>query len=211
MNIANQRIAGLNQFTIAQKQISLAKLRDAAERLFGARGYLAVSIDDIAREAGVTRRTFYRHFNGKPEIATDLFERQKERARAVWAKICEMDFTDVEAISGWLNQLMDYYAKNAITRTIVELGFAEPAFQDEFKAIVPDLIAVLGVHIPAFSVQDDSIASHYRQAEAGLLIHQIREQCMLQTAGLSEFDPAMLTRLLANQFQRFVLQGDAPR
>ena len=49
------------------------RLLAAAMAQFGARGYLAVSVDDIATAAGVSRVTFYRHFSGKEALAVELF------------------------------------------------------------------------------------------------------------------------------------------
>jgi len=43
-------------------------VRDAARRLFAARGYLATSIDDIAAEAGVARPTVFSAVGPKPVI-----------------------------------------------------------------------------------------------------------------------------------------------
>ena len=39
-------------------------LCDAAEKLFLARGIESVSIDDITKEAGVAKGSFYRYFSG---------------------------------------------------------------------------------------------------------------------------------------------------
>ena len=43
-------------------------IRLHAVKLFNERGYLAVSVDDIAEAAGLTRATLYYHYRGKSEI-----------------------------------------------------------------------------------------------------------------------------------------------
>src|SRR5262249_44798937 len=40
---------------------------DALEGLLGVLGYRKVTVDDVARAAGISRRTFYLHFPGKEE------------------------------------------------------------------------------------------------------------------------------------------------
>lgn len=55
------------------------KTRDAvlqaALRLFSEHGYLGVRVEDIAREAGVSRATFYKHFAEREEILAMLLTR----------------------------------------------------------------------------------------------------------------------------------------
>src|SRR5206468_9966375 len=62
------------------------EIADAGLRLFSARGYLNVSVDDIARAAGVTKGAVYHHFAGKEELlfaAVDLhFQRTFDGAGA---------------------------------------------------------------------------------------------------------------------------------
>ncbi len=48
---------------------------ETALRLFGERGYIGVRVEDIAREAGVSRATFYKHFAERDEILASLFGR----------------------------------------------------------------------------------------------------------------------------------------
>ena len=47
----------------------------AALRLFAERGYVGVRVEDIARESGVSRATFYKHFAERDEILGELFGR----------------------------------------------------------------------------------------------------------------------------------------
>jgi AcrR family transcriptional regulator len=65
------------------------RLRKAALELFEERGYEATTVEDIATRAGLTKRTFFRHFGDKREVLfadgsdfTDLFLRGLERAPA---------------------------------------------------------------------------------------------------------------------------------
>jgi AcrR family transcriptional regulator len=50
------------------KRISREVLEDAATELFLERGYSAVSVDDIAKRAGVSRATFFNYFSAKVDV-----------------------------------------------------------------------------------------------------------------------------------------------
>jgi AcrR family transcriptional regulator len=54
---------------------------DAVERLIGRYGYQKMTLDDIAREAGVGRRTIYLHFPSKEEVALCSIDRVVARVR----------------------------------------------------------------------------------------------------------------------------------
>lgn len=48
---------------------------DTALRLFNEHGYLGVRVEDIAKQAGVSRATFYKHFAEREQVLAELFER----------------------------------------------------------------------------------------------------------------------------------------
>lgn len=55
-----------------QKDAVRHELRTAALTLFKERGFAATSVDDIAREAGVSRSTFFRYFGSKAAVVADV-------------------------------------------------------------------------------------------------------------------------------------------
>lgn len=60
-------------------------LVDAALRLFTKQGYDETTVDDIASEAGVARRTFFRYFAGKEDAVSPDHEASLARIAAVFA------------------------------------------------------------------------------------------------------------------------------
>jgi AcrR family transcriptional regulator len=50
------------------------RVLEAAERVFGDKGYYGASVTEITRAAGVAQGTFYLYFRGKKEIFLDLVD-----------------------------------------------------------------------------------------------------------------------------------------
>lgn len=53
---------------ISQKEIKYNRLMKKAEELFVNLGYKGVSMDEIAKEAGISKMTIYRYFSSKEEL-----------------------------------------------------------------------------------------------------------------------------------------------
>jgi AcrR family transcriptional regulator len=53
---------------------SRRRVLEAAERVFGEKGYFPTSITDITREAGVAQGTFYVHFQSKLHVFIELLD-----------------------------------------------------------------------------------------------------------------------------------------
>lgn len=54
------------------------RIVDAAAKLFHAQGVRTVSVDAIAKKAGVTKRTLYYHFRSKDNLITAYLQRRDE-------------------------------------------------------------------------------------------------------------------------------------
>ncbi len=109
----------------SQKKVRY-RIYDAAEPLFARFGYRKTTIEDICKEAGISKRTFYEHFRDKPglvhnvfmEIATDLFEE--------W--IGGLD--DSLNARGKIESFIDFYADIMAQRPIFQFMFED---QDAMK------------------------------------------------------------------------------
>jgi AcrR family transcriptional regulator len=56
------------RYSTEHKDQTRERIVNSARRLFNRRGFAAVTIDDIMRDAGLTRGGFYRHFNSKGQL-----------------------------------------------------------------------------------------------------------------------------------------------
>lgn len=79
--------------TVARKtkeeaQETRERLLAAAGRVFCAKGVTSTSLDDIAREAGVTRGAIYWHFKNKTDLIEALWTRTKMPLDEAWGTCC---------------------------------------------------------------------------------------------------------------------------
>jgi AcrR family transcriptional regulator len=196
------QFAVLNEFARQQKEESRRRLVEAAERVFDRAGYIAPSVDDIAQEAGVSRQTFYRHYDGKLAIAMEYFERQNDVSLPLWLKIGELDYTDRAVVTDWITELFDFNeARRLSLRTFVEMGIAEPEFLDRIKVLIPAIVDRLGDTIPPLTAtRGTDPAARRRWVNAWLFFYHLREQCSMNATGFMSTDRGHVIDAFADSF-----------
>ena len=111
----------------------------AARELFGERGYAATSVDEIVRQAGVTKGALYHHFADKDALFRAVVEDVKGEVTSVMAQAfleatAEPDALDT-VIRGCL-AFIDVHADPAVRRiTILDArSVLDPATRRELEA-----------------------------------------------------------------------------
>ena len=98
------------------------QLLDAALKVIDERGYGGVSMEAIAREAGVTKPVVYDLFGNRGELLMALLEREEERALAQLAEAMPSELSadpDELVIAGFRSLLGSVIANPATWRLIV--------------------------------------------------------------------------------------------
>jgi len=109
-----------------------AALKDAAKRVFAAKGYLNTKITDITKEAGRAAGSFYNHFASKEELLAALLTDLAETSDRQAAEADHLsDFSDPAAVRWHVRQYWSFYRANAPTMTALRQA-AEVS--DEFAA-----------------------------------------------------------------------------
>jgi len=102
-------------YSAEHKQGTRRRILKSARRLFNRRGFAEVTIDEIMKDAGLTRGGFYRHFDTKEELY----------AGAVRQFLCR------DAPEPWQSKHVDACAQGkALARMIVDAYFSRDHFDD---------------------------------------------------------------------------------
>jgi AcrR family transcriptional regulator len=99
---------------------------EAMVRVVGRKGYKPTSVEDVIVEAGVSRTTFYKHFEDKRECFLAAYDMLTERILAEVIERCDAGLPWVERVRAGLATLVEMFAlEPALARTaIVEVSAA---------------------------------------------------------------------------------------
>jgi AcrR family transcriptional regulator len=206
-----EHITGRGAFSRARKIENRQRLLEAAGEVFERMGYTAASVDDIAQAAGVSRQTFYRHFESKIRVGLALHESLHELSMPYWQALGPADASDPERLRAWLTELLEFFAtRRGAIRVFMEMTTVELVFLEQLKTMMQDVIGWLGARLPAFAgAGHPGPGESPRAVEAWLLISQIYDQYGSAAIGLWPFSWDSLTEVLAANFIRFVERHNA--
>lgn len=177
-------------------------LLTAAAEAFCRSGYFAVSVEDIATSAGVSRMTFYRHFSSKAALALDLFRRNVEGALPRFVSIASADHGDRATVERWIGSLFEADRRSGqLLRVFIQANAGEPDFTSSAQELIGNLIMELGKGIPAFAI--DRETERRRWLEAWLLIYEILDQSNHAARGAGIAAEPEVIEILADRFVAF--------
>jgi AcrR family transcriptional regulator len=100
-----------------QRAYTRRRLMEAARQVFAAKGYPDTRVDDIARQAGASRATFYLHFKSKCELMTALVDDGVPFAVETYHVLDQMLEDDGPQLPGrlrgWLAEWLDVWTNGA--------------------------------------------------------------------------------------------------
>lgn len=96
------------------------RILDSAKELFSARGFSEVSVDDVARDAGVTRGAVYHHYRNKVALFGEVVARlQADVARTVVAAAENADPQPLEQLRAGSHAFLDAITNGAAMRILL--------------------------------------------------------------------------------------------
>src|SRR3954453_456614 len=122
-----------------------------AERLLAERPLTAISVDDLARGAGISRPTFYFYFASKDAVLLTLLDRVVAEADAMTAAAFERPAAD--ALAAWRQAITVYYetfrAHRALTLAWAEARFTNDEVRDLWGRVFDGWVQRCAVAIEA--------------------------------------------------------------
>jgi AcrR family transcriptional regulator len=113
-----------------QKEATRRQLLDAARAVFDCYSYSMSSVEMIAEEAGFSRTTFYRHFDGKLPIALALFENLRPELHSRWGNILAQGRPSLETTRAWLVKYVETVEANkSLIRVLHQIEAIEAEVQ----------------------------------------------------------------------------------
>ncbi|MCC6408672.1 MAG: TetR/AcrR family transcriptional regulator, partial [Planctomycetes bacterium] len=157
-----------------------------ADRLLGRLGFKKTTLDDLARESGVGRRTIYLHFAGKEEVALASIDRVVERLCARLDTLASSDRPAAERLRAML---------------VERVLFRVDSVRDYFHGL-DELFAVLR---PVYMERRE----RYFAAESELFARVLRDG--KKSGELAVRDPATLARALLQATNSLLPYSLSPR
>jgi AcrR family transcriptional regulator len=91
-----------------ESEDELRILLDAALVVMERNGYVDAAVADILREADLSTRSFYRHFESKDQLLCALFRREADAAAARLRVKVDAAATPREALDAWIDEILSF-------------------------------------------------------------------------------------------------------
>ncbi len=188
-----------------QKQKSRESILQAARAVLAEKSYAAMAIEDVIARAGVSRATFYKHFDSKFAIGRELHREFAPRLSAVYDVLLSHDDPTEAELVDWIKQVVALYRQERdLIVTFAHMLAIEPAFHPVMIDIIRETELRWAKRIPAFRLTGLSGTEAMRaHIESRLLLRQLNDFCY----EVAIFDwPIDLTegcRIMAGYFRSF--------
>lgn len=173
-----------------QRQESVTRILDAAERLFRHYGYAKTNVADIARELGMSPANIYRFFASKVEIHQAICGRMLDASVNMTRQIFAQKIGAAERLRQWLLEqhrltvetMMDNEKVHEMVVVALERDWhVIDAYVNRLHSLAADVIRE-GIAAGEFPEQDADAAARCVGAATVILNHpQMVAQCLAKT------------------------------
>ena len=205
------RPGGRTAFQEEKRRQTRSAILMAAGDVFSSTPYVYATIDDIIRAAGVSRATFYMHFESKLALALAIYDGITADWMEVFDQLAAMKAHDASELTAWTATLAALYVNHGfVTSLVVQLEIFEPSFRQRLKIDRDHLIDRLGTAgVGGFaSAFADPEAGFTQRVRAHLILRRLDQVCsdISQLDALTEAEAAAHVSLTVEELGQFIRQ-----
>ena len=145
---------------LSQRGETAERILSAAADLFATRGYEAVSMNEIARHAAVSKANVFHHFNSKHDLYLTVVRRACTHSRERLAGLGSPQGSLAERfntfVGGMLGDMLD---QAQVTRIILREGQAQGTLRRDLD---PAMVATLLIGANVFFFEARDVLRHFR-------------------------------------------------
>ena len=205
------RPGGRTAFQEEKRRQTRSAILTAAGDVLSATPYVYATIDDIIRAAGVSRATFYMHFESKLALALAIYDGITADWMDVFDQLAAMKAHDAAELTAWTAALAALYVNHGfVTSLVVQLEIFEPSFRQRLRNDRDRLIDRLGeAGVGGFAhALAGGEAGFTQRVRAHLILRRLDQVCsdVSQPDVLTETEAAAFVSLTVDELGRFIGQ-----
>lgn len=162
-----------------QKQDSRHRILQAAKEVLSETPYAAMRVEDVIARAGISRATFYKHFDSKFAIGRALHAEFSPRLYAHYDLLLDYNDPTEAQLIDWVQRLVDLYRREKdLIVTFAHMLAIEPEFHPIMIDIIRQTEDRWAERLPAFRVPGSNMPDAMRaRIESRLLLRQLNDFC----------------------------------
>lgn len=138
----------------AHKDLTRARIADAARTCFYEKGVGETSFEDIAIAAGVRRATVYLHYANKNAILIELLSQNLAEVSDIYGRLAALPRRNVHAVRRWMESYVRAIATHRQAMRLFQIAAAvDDAVRPLIESYREDVVRILGEAFPAFAVR----------------------------------------------------------
>ena len=138
-----------------------------ARQLFGTRGYDAVSVEEIASAAGVSKPIVYEHFGGKEGLYQVIVDREVKALSDILRSQMRPEHSARAVLEGIVVTLLDFIEENADGFHLLAHQSPTAVRSETFETVIADQVTVFLAPLLEKQGLDPASAPVYGQILAG--------------------------------------------
>lgn len=176
------RAGGRNGFQQQRKEQTRAAILAGAATVFSVTPYVFATIDDLIAAAGVSRATFYAHFDSKLSLALAIYDSIESDWQGLYGELKAMVPLDQPGLEDWLRRLAHIYVEHGyVTSLVIQLATFEPSFRQRLRDDGDRLIDMLGgAGVGGFRA---ALSGEAERVRARLILTRLDQICSELAAG----------------------------